>query len=171
MAEGGSPMSGRSARWTVPIVVVAMALVAACTSSGGSGSTPRGPDEPGTSPSGSIPDVTSSPAGAATRSPAASLIAEPPAASLKAEGGDPVGGQLGSYTWDGSGSDSPWLQGSPIRVGAREPLTVTIAGDPAVGDWTVQRVEGGTTGGTGAIAMGSGQDVPIRFVAPAAGSW
>jgi hypothetical protein len=96
---------------------------------------------------------------------------EPPAASLKAEGGDPVVGQLGSYTWNGQGSDSPWLPGSPIRVGAGEPLAVTIAGQPAIDDWTVQRVAGGATGGAGAVAMGSGQDAPIGFVAPAAGSW
>jgi len=99
------------------------------------------------------------------------MTAEPPAASLQADGGDPVVGEVGSYTWNGGGSDSPWLQGSPIRVGAGEPLTVTLASGPAIGDWTVQRVAGGTSGGTGAVAMGSGEGTPIAFIAPGPGSW
>ena len=41
--------------------------------------------------------------------------AEPPAATLAVEGGDPVAGQLGSFTWNGGGSDSPWLPGAPTH--------------------------------------------------------
>ena len=166
-------MSGRSARWIVPIVAVWMVLVAACSSPVASGSEPDDRGQPGTSPTGSILAVASPPVppGTPSTSPPASTSAEPPAALLTAEGGDPVVGQLGSYTWNGNGSDSPWLQGSPSRVGAGEPLTVTIAGEPAIGDWTVQRVPGGATGGSSAVSMGSGQDAPIGFVAPAAGSW
>ena len=52
----------------------------------------------------------------------------PPDASLAAEGGDPVPGQLGTFTWAGGGSDSPWLPGTPITVGAGESLTVTLDG-------------------------------------------
>ena len=50
---------------------------------------------------------------------------EPPAASLAVEGGDPVTGQLGTFTWGDGGSDSPWLPGAPIAVGTGEQLTVT----------------------------------------------
>ena len=59
--------------------------------------------------------------------PASSTTAgAPPAATLAADGGDPAVGQLGSYTWLDGGSDSPWLPGTPLTVGAGEPLTVTI---------------------------------------------
>ena len=51
---------------------------------------------------------------------------------LAAEGGDPVAGQLGTYTWAGRRIGRPWLPGAPIAVGAGEPLTVTV--DPAVAD-------------------------------------
>jgi hypothetical protein len=171
IAKGGSRMSGRSARWIVPIVVVGMVFVAACSSPGPSGSAPAISDQPVRSPTGSIPAVASQPLTTETRSPTLSPSAEPPPASLKAEGGDPAVGQLGSYTWNGRGSDSPWLQGSPIHVGSGEPVTVTLAGNPAIDSWTVQRVPGGATGGSGAVAMGSGEGTPIGFVAPAPGSW
>src|SRR5690242_17082689 len=126
-------MSDRSPWWTRAILVVATMLVGACASPGASGTTPGVSGEPISSPLGSSPAVASQPAGAASPSAEPSVAAEPPAASLSAEGGDPVVGELGSNTWHGAGSDSPWLQGSPIRVGASEPLTVTIAGAPAVG--------------------------------------
>jgi hypothetical protein len=171
MAKIQRPMSGRSAPGIMPILLVAIVLVTACGSPNASGSAPVGTIEPGTTPTGRLPADPSQPVAAGTSSPHASTSAEPPAAALKADGGDPVDGQLGSYTWNGGGSDSPWLQGSPIRVGAGEPLTVAIAGGPAIGDWTVQRVAGGTAGGAGAIAMGSGEGTPIAFIAPSAGSW
>lgn len=62
----------------------------------------------------------------------------PPAASLAAEGGDPVVGELGSYTSGQGGSDGPWLAGTPIHVGAGEPLSVTIDGGRRVDSWTVE---------------------------------
>jgi hypothetical protein len=95
----------------------------------------------------------------------------PPGASLSAEGGDPVAGQLGAYTWAGGGSDSPWLPGSPIAVGAGEPLTVRLDGAAVVADWTATRVPSGTSDGSGAVALATAEGEPIRFIAPAAGSW
>ena len=61
-------------------------------------------------------------------SPRRLSAAEPPAAALAVEGGDPVTGQLGTFTWGDGGSDSPWLPGAPIAVGTGEQLTVSIAG-------------------------------------------
>jgi hypothetical protein len=95
--------------------------------------------------------------------------ASPPTASLEAEGGDPVAGQLGSYTWAGGGSDSPWLPGSALTVGAGEPLTVRLGRPAVVADWTASRVAAGTTDGSGAVALASAEAEPIRFVAPPAG--
>jgi len=90
---------------------------------------------------------------------------------MRAEGGDPVAGQLGSYTWGDGGSDSPWLPGSPITVGAGEPLTVVLAGDAGVADWSAARVAPGITDGASAVPIASAGGDPIRFPAPGAGRW
>ena len=103
---------------------------------------------------------------------AASAIAGlPPSATLAADGGDPAVGQLGSYTWLDGGSDSPWLPGTPLTVGAGEPLTVAIGGGVAVADWSARRVTAGRTDGSGAIALGEAAGPPVAFAAPAAGTW
>ena len=102
--------------------------------------------------------------------PSVPTTATPPAASLSAEGGDPVAGQLGSYTWGDVGSDSPWLPGAPIAVGAREPLAVTFDGGPPVAQWTARRARAGATSPVGAVPAGGGAG-PIAIEAPAAGSW
>jgi hypothetical protein len=89
---------------------------------------------------------------------------------MAADGGDPVVGQLGSYTWADGGSDSPWLPGAPIRVGTGEPLTVSIADGITIAGWSARRVPAGTLDGTDAVALGSGGP-PVTFAAPAAGTW
>jgi hypothetical protein len=102
--------------------------------------------------------------------PASSPAAGPPQASLAAEGGDPVIGQLGSFTWTDGGSDSPWLPGAPVTVGEGEPLTVALGDGVAIAGWTARRVPAGTTDGAGAVGLGGGP-APARFAAPAPGSW
>jgi hypothetical protein len=103
-------------------------------------------------------------------SPSAGGVAEPPAASLAAEGGDPVLGQLGSYVWADGGSDSPWLQGTPIAVGAAEPLDMVV--DPAVriATWAARMVPAGASSPAGAVSLGQGTGTP-RFEAPGPGAW
>jgi hypothetical protein len=130
-------------------------------------SAPTATFAPTAAPTSSAPRAT--PATSPTASPARSDA--PPTASLGAEGGDAVVGQLGSYTWGGTGSDSPWLPGSRLTVGAGEPLTVRIDGGGGVADWSAARVAAGTTDGTGAAALGGGEGEPIRFIGPAAGHW
>lgn len=102
--------------------------------------------------------------------PAGPSYAEPPAATLAVDGGDPVTGELGSFTWDNSGSDAPWLAGSPLHVGRGEALTLRFATDVEVATWTVDRAPAGTDGSdmTG-MAERSGQ--PVTFAAPPHGSW
>ena len=87
-------------------------------------------------------------------------------ATLAADGGEPAIGQLGSYTWLDGGSDSPWLPGTPLTVGAGEPLTVTVGGGVAVADWSARRVTAGTTDGSGAVALGQAAGPPVAFAAP-----
>ena len=110
-----------------------------------------------------IPIVTASPS-------APSLANDPPSATLAADGGDPVAGQLGSFTWRGGGSDSPWLPGAPITVGAGEPQSVTVDDRVPVGSWTARRLPVGTANGVGATALGAGGGA-VAFAAPDAGSW
>ena len=87
------------------------------------------------------------------------------------EGGDPVAGSLGSFTWGDGGSDSPWLPGASITVGAGESLTVRLPDDAPVQDWVAKRVAAGTLDGAGAISLANGAAAPITFRAPAPGAW
>ena len=97
-------------------------------------------------------------------------VAEPPAAALSAEGGDPVTGQLGSYTWANGGSDAPWLPGSPLGVGPVEPLSVTVERGVPIESWEARVAPAGQGDPTGAASLGSGAGQPA-FEAPAAGAW
>ncbi len=153
------------------LAMLAIAFLAgACTGASPSGS--AGPSVAGSAPPSSAPAGT--PPAVPSLSVTASLSAtEPPAASLAVEGGDPVTGQLGTFTWGDGGSDSPWLPGSPIAVGAGERLTVTIGAAIGVATWSAKRIAAGTTGGagtTGPIGLGTGGP-PIAFDAPETGSW
>lgn len=147
------------------VVLAAAALVAAC----GPGVTASPPQTgaaatPGPSPS------------AASATPPASAVASsstsalPPDAALAAEGGDPVVGQLGTFTWDGGGSDSPWLPGAPIAVGAGEPLSVTLADPTRIAAWTAVRAPGTSTSGSGAVPAGAGSGT-VSFEVPVPGRW
>lgn len=94
----------------------------------------------------------------------------PPVGALAAEGGDPVTGQLGTFAWGDGGSDSPWLPGAPIAVGAGEPLAVSFRPPIRVATWQARAVPSGADGPAGATILGEGTGAPA-FGAPAAGSW
>ncbi|MEA2609608.1 MAG: hypothetical protein QOJ75_1851 [Chloroflexota bacterium] len=140
---------------------------APATPSGSSSVGPAASDEPVASVAPStMPTVepSASPAAEASR-------AQPPRASIAVDGGDPVEGQLGSYSWFGQGSDAPWLDGRPIHIGAGERLTLTLADPVAVVNWTASRVQPGNRDGFGAVGMGQGSGSPVAFDAPPPGSW
>ena len=139
----------------------------ACACTGANPSIPARPSLDSATPSSDRPATLSA---APSASPTASLSTEPPAASLAVEGGDPVTGQLGSFTWGDGGSDSPWLPGSPIAVGTGERLTVSFAGPVAVATWSAKRIPADAVGGSGATGLGTGGS-PIAFDAPETGSW
>jgi hypothetical protein len=126
-----------------------------------------GPSDPRPTPT-AVPATTVP----ATTIPASAMpgLTEPPAASLAADGGDPVVGQLGSYVWANGGSDSPWLQGAPITVGAVEPLAMVV--DPAVriATWAARLVPADASSPAGAVSLGEGTGSP-RFEAPGPGAW
>jgi hypothetical protein len=146
-------MSGWSVRRFALAMLSEALLVSACAAVAPSGTVM--PSPPAATPS-------------AAASPATAT--EPPAAALASEGGDPVTGQLGTFTWGDGGSDSPWLPGSPIAVGAGEPMTVTIADGVGVATWSAKRVPAGSTDGSGARGLGTGGP-PIAFAVPESGSW
>src|SRR4051812_23157240 len=95
----------------------------------------------------------------------------PPQATLRVEGGDPVTGQLGTYTWGGAGSDSPWLRGAPLKAAAGEPLKMTLRDGVAIARRTARRVPAGSEGGPGATSLGMGPAGPVTFEAPKKGNW
>jgi len=106
-----------------------------------------------------------------TNTPVATVDATlPPVARLSAEGGDPIPGQLGSFTWGGGGSDSPWLPGTPISVGAGEPLMIAFDGDPVVGSWTARRIPADAPASDDTVPVGRGGAV-VAFDAPEPGAW
>ena len=90
---------------------------------------------------------------------------------MAVEGGDPVVGTLGSYTWRSAGSDSPWLRGTPIHVGQGETLEVLLTRPVAVATWTAGRTTPGTLDGSNAIGLGEGRGGPPRIPAPPPGTW
>lgn len=94
----------------------------------------------------------------------------PPDALLAAEGGDPVAGQLGTYVWLETGSDSPWVPGAPILVGAGEPLMVSLVPDGDVWAWAARYVPANAVGPDGATSLGEGGGSPA-FAAPGPGTW
>ena len=169
---------------TGPIVVALAALavgLGGCTAPGASplpspslGS--RAPGTPTAAPSespapsvvaASVPSIEPAP----TAQPSIEPSPEPPAASIAVEGGDPVVGDLGTYTWDNSGSSSPGLDGTPIHVGAGEPVTFSLATEVGIVGWQVSRVLPSNHDRVGAVSMGEGTIPPIRFRAPPAGTW
>lgn len=95
---------------------------------------------------------------------------EPPAASIAVEGGDPIVGQLGSFTWENSGSDAPWLPGAPIHVAQGERLALTLAEPIPATNWSVSRTPASTFG-TDIVGVAEGSTATVRFDAPPAGSW
>jgi hypothetical protein len=97
-------------------------------------------------------------------------IQEPPGAAMFVEGGDPVVGELGSFTWMNGGSDSPWLPGYRIHVANGEVLTVTLAESIGIANWTAGRVRLDNLDG-GAVGIGQGLTDRIIFPAPPPGIW
>jgi hypothetical protein len=180
LPKGAIPMSRRRSARRASAFLPVVLLCVACATTGPAPTTSPAPSAVAVATASPVAPptaaLTPTPTVVATASPAAPTAgsAEPPRASLATEGGDPVDGQLGSYTWAGGGSDSPWLPGAPLRVGIGERLTLTLASGVGVADWTARRIPaasgGGPPDGSGAVALGGGA-APMTFDAPAPGRW
>lgn len=94
----------------------------------------------------------------------------PPSALLAVDGGDPVPGQLGTYVLAASGSDGPWLPGTPMAVGAGESLALVLSPAWPVDSWQARYVPAGQPDPTGAVSLGTGRGDPLLEVPPV-GAW
>lgn len=94
---------------------------------------------------------------AATGEPSARPAVGPPAAVLVAEGLAPVAGTLGSWSFDNSGSDSPWLPGAGLRevrlAVAMGPI-VRLATGERIGAWSAQVAAANDTRGERSVGAG-----------------
>lgn len=99
-------------------------------------------------------------------------LTPPPDATLQVDGGDPVIGELGSWTWRNAGSDAPYLPGYPIHVGTGERLIFAMTEPVAIEGWQVRRVPPSSVPGSeGLVGMGEGTGGTIWFEAPPQGTW
>ena len=173
-----SPATRRAV--ALPSLLLVGLLLSGCSSGASSGS--AGAGSPTTAPPAATasadpgPTVAPSTATDAPGAPSPTVVvgAEPPAATLSVEGGDPVTGQLGSFTWNGGGSDSPWLPGTPLSIGAGERLTASLAGGFAIDTWSARSAPAGSSDGTGAVGLGDGSGDgggPISIAPPPKGRW
>ena len=116
-----------------------------------------------------------SPATAAPSDPASADPAAPPDALLTIDGAPAVAGELGSYTYLGRGSDSPWLPAAmlrPVEVGAGGRLVVRLAtGEPIAGG-SARVARAGDTQGSRTEPLGLSQEQQeVVIVGPGPGSW
>jgi hypothetical protein len=178
----------------VSLAIIASLVVASCSGTGMSGrpsamagsavppdvatGAPGGTGRPGDAgpPGNTSTPGDTGPPGEASKSiavpPTGALNAEPPAAMIGVDGGDTVVGELGSFTWQGHGSDAPWLDGRRIHIGPGETLTLTLAESVAVDAWTASRVDAATLDDTTAVGLGEGTaGDPVVFTGPPSGTW
>ena len=108
-----------------------------------------------------------------TEAPRPTEVPGPPALALRSADTGGMPGELGSFLWDGLGSDAPWVvpsAGSRVAGGALLEVAVT----PPIGSvhWTARwaPVTGGVPGNPTAAAEGGVGD--IRLTAPGRpGAW
>ena len=94
----------------------------------------------------------------------------PPTATLVVDGGDPVPGQLGTHVWRESGSDAPWLPGTPIAVGTGEALVLSLDPSVAVAGWSARYAPAESDGTGGTTSIGDGTGLPVLTALPP-GRW
>jgi hypothetical protein len=98
---------------------------------------------------------------------------DPPDAFLVGPTRGPVAGELGSFSWDGIVSDSPWIvprTAFPLDPARR--LRVRLSGAPAVAGWTGRwaRVRNGEAGPPRLAGTGAGTPLAID-APPGPGGW
>jgi hypothetical protein len=154
----------RSAGGLILALTVTGLAVSGCAESAGS------PVVASTAPSPSASMPASPPERTAEVSPEAPSIPLPPDAVLAVDGGDPVVGELGSFSWDNTGSGAPWLPGAPMHIGRGEVLFMALSEPIRLATWTVGRTPAETPG-IGIEGIAEGGTGMVMFPAPPSGSW
>ena len=158
------------------IVGLVGAVVAGCGTGGLPAITPPslGPASPTAAPVSTPTPVPPTPV-PPTPTPAVTTQAslpEPPGATLSGLASGPGDGILGSFTWDGSGSDAPWIvppDASTAAPGTGLGVVFTPEASPV--DWTA-RWAPVTHSGAGDVASGVDGAGPVAVAAPGeAGEW
>lgn len=135
----------------------------------------RVPSGQAATPGATTPATTSAPV--VTPAPAPSLgpalPATPPVAFLSGADGAPVPGALGGYTWNGAGSDAPWIVPTEaLAARAAGPYTVRFGEDLAPDGWILRwaPVTDGVAGDVAGWAEGAG--APVTAAGPdEPGTW
>jgi len=161
------------ARRPAVIVGLVAAFLAGCGTGGLPGTTPPSiaPATATASPL-STPSPTPAPPTPAPAATAQASLPEPPGATLSGIVSGPGGGTLGSFTWNGAGSDAPWIV-PPDASRAAPGAALGVAFEPAASpvDWTA-RWAPVTAAGAGDVASGVDGSGPVAIVAPGdAGAW
>ena len=148
-------------------------LLAACSSAGSIAPSRDSPAIPSASVAPGDPTTEAVPSSSPLAEPVSpeASVPQPPAASLAVEGGDAVVGELGSFTWQNSGSDGPWLDGNPIRIGTGESLALTLGEPVGIESWTASFVPQSDPAIATPVGLGEGSGEPVAFAAPPAGTW
>jgi hypothetical protein len=157
-------------------LAVAIAAIAAITAGCGMGALPASGQatssrEPASPSPTAVETSTSTPQSAVTPAasdpvPSLAALAEPPPATLSGIVSGADDGALGSYTWDGSGSDAPWIVPRAVttaRPGAVLGVGFTGAGAPV--EWTA-RWAPVTGSGAGDVAAGTDGAGAVSVEAP-----
>lgn len=135
---------------------------------------PPSAPEPTVVPGGSGVPGGPSPAGSGGETPPPTEVPGPPVALLRGGGaaaGDRVRGDLGTFTWDGLGSDAPWIvppDDREVRTAGR----VSLAFDRPlpVERWAAAWAPIGPRGAGRALGGASGEGLPVSF-RPPPGTW
>lgn len=165
--------SGAVAR-AIPLLRLCALLGAVAVAGCGAAGLPSPSTIPAPTASGlESPSASGAPSGIGTETPGPTEQTGPPVATLVVGGGSPVEGALGSYVWDGAGSDAGWLVPPAARgVRARGPYAVLVVPPLPVDRWEAAwaRVDGDTAGDPTGSASGTGG--PVSVPGPgAAGTW
>jgi len=150
-AASGSPPPTTHALATATAVVTSAAPSEAETSSA--------PASPSAVPAESAPAPTQEP------------TAEPPPQATLVAGGVERTGEVGSYVWGSFSSSAPWLPASalePLPVAPGAEVSVAVAGDHPVDQWTASAATVDDPQAETVIPVGAGRGRP-RFTVPASG--
>jgi hypothetical protein len=153
-------------------LLVPTLLVLACVSPGSPGmrtaSPTPSPGRSATTPAASPSVAPTQSGGSPDPAPSEQAPEAPPEARLTS-GGVTVAGAVGTFTWDGVVSDSPWLPGSDVRAGPGETLRIDLAGASPL-RWSALIAPGGSRG-VGAADAGSGAASPTLKAPTSRGTW